>query len=88
MLETLDRGTLRGLRDRAMLLIGFAGGLRRSEIVGLDVKKDQTEDGLGWIDVLDQGLVVTLRGKPDGVRSRSAGVRRRPPVLSQHWIHG
>ena len=36
MLETLDRGALRGLRDRAMLLIGFAGGLRRSEIVGLD----------------------------------------------------
>lgn len=35
MLETLDRGTLRGLRDRAMLLIGFAGGLRRSEITGL-----------------------------------------------------
>jgi site-specific recombinase XerD len=34
MLETLDRGTLRGLRDRAMLLIGFAGGLRRSEITG------------------------------------------------------
>jgi integrase len=63
LLETLDRGTLRGLRDRAMLLIGFAGGLRRSEIVGLDVKMDQTEDGLGWIDVLDQGLVVTLRGK-------------------------
>ena len=63
MLETLDRGTLRGLRDRAMLLIGFAGGLRRSEIVGLDVKKDQTEDGRGWIDVLDQGLVITLRGK-------------------------
>lgn len=29
MLETLDRGTLRGLRDRAMLVVGFAGGLRR-----------------------------------------------------------
>lgn len=36
MLETLDRGTLRGLRDRAMLLIGFTGNLRRSEIVGPD----------------------------------------------------
>ncbi len=47
MLETLDRGTLRGLRDRAMLLIGFAGGLRRSEIVALDVDRDQTEDGRG-----------------------------------------
>ncbi len=47
MLETLDRGTLRGLRDRAMLLLGFAGGLRRSEIVGLDVHRDDTEDGQG-----------------------------------------
>jgi integrase len=63
MLETLDRGTLRGLRDRAILLMGFAGGLRRSEVVGLDVGKDQTEDGRGWIDILERGVVVTLRGK-------------------------
>lgn len=42
MIETLDRGTLRGLRDRAMLLINYAGGLQRSEIVGLDLKADQT----------------------------------------------
>lgn len=63
MLETLDRGTLRGLRDRAMLLIGFAGGLRRSEIVGLDVGRDQTQEGSGWIEILDKGMVVTLRGK-------------------------
>lgn len=63
MLETLDRGTLRGLRDRAMLLIGFAGALRRSEIVGLDVGRDQTEDGRGWVEFYDRGLLVTLRGK-------------------------
>ncbi|TCQ16673.1 site-specific integrase [Rhizobium sp. PP-CC-3G-465] len=63
MVETLDRGSLRGLRDRAMLLIGFAGGLRRSEIVGLDLKPDQTEDGHGWIEILDKGMLVTLRGK-------------------------
>ncbi|RUZ46648.1 integrase, partial [Mesorhizobium sp. M7A.F.Ca.US.007.01.1.1] len=63
MLETLDRGTLRGLRDRAMLLLGFAGGLRRSEIVGLDVARDQTQDGRGWIEVLDKGVLVALRGK-------------------------
>jgi integrase len=63
MLETLERGTLRGLRDRAMLLIGFAGGLRRSEIVGLDAGRDQTPDGRGWIEILDKGVVVTLRGK-------------------------
>ncbi len=63
MLETLDRGTLRGLRDRAMLLLGFAGGLRRSEIVGLDLGRDQTEDGRGWVEILDKGMLVTLRGK-------------------------
>jgi integrase len=63
MLETLERGSLRGMRDRAMLLLGFAGGLRRSEIVGLDVGRDQTEDGRGWIEILDKGMLVTLRGK-------------------------
>ena len=64
MLETLDRGTLRGLRDRAMLLLGFAGGLRRSEIVGLDVARDHTEDGRGWVEFFpDKGVLVTLRGK-------------------------
>ncbi len=63
MLATLDHGTLRGLRDRAMLLVGFAGGLRRSEIMGLDVGQDQTKDGLGWIEVRDKSVLVTLRGK-------------------------
>ncbi|MBV1703129.1 MAG: site-specific integrase [Hyphomicrobiales bacterium] len=63
MLATLNSGTLRGLRDRAMLLLGFAGGLRRSEIVALDVSRDQTADGRGWIEFLDKGMLVTLRGK-------------------------
>lgn len=49
MVETLGRGSLRGIRDRAMLLVGFAGGLRRSEITGLDFGRDQTEEGRGWI---------------------------------------
>ena len=62
MIAMLDLGDLRGLRDRAILLIGFAGGLRRSEIVGLDCR---AEDGLsgGWIEFFDEGLLLTLRGK-------------------------
>jgi integrase len=63
MLGTLDLGDLRGLRDRAILLIGFAGGLRRSEIVGLDCAAEQTQDGSGWVEILEKGLVATLRGK-------------------------
>ena len=63
MLATLDLGSLRALRDRAILLVGFAGGLRRSEIVGLDCGAEQTQDGSGWVEILEKGLVATLRGK-------------------------
>lgn len=45
MLETCDIGTIQGMRDRAMdLLIGFAGGLPWSEITGLGMSSDQTQD--------------------------------------------
>lgn len=38
---------LAGLRDRALLLVGFAGALRRSELVALDVEHlTWTDDGL------------------------------------------
>ena len=62
MIATLDLGDLRGLRDRAILLIGFAGGLRRSEIVGLACHPEDALDG-GWIEILPEGLLLTLRGK-------------------------
>jgi integrase len=51
MLRTL-RGGLLGVRDRALLLIGFAGAFRRSEIVALRV-----ED----CEFTTDGLVITLR---------------------------
>jgi site-specific recombinase XerD len=37
---------LKGARDRALLLLGFAGAFRRSELVALDVADlEETEDG-------------------------------------------
>ena len=46
MLDALDDGLI-GCRDRALLLVGFAGGFRRSELVGLDVEDvKETADGL------------------------------------------
>jgi hypothetical protein len=39
-----------------------AGGLRRSEITGLDLAPDQTADGTGWIEILDQGALIHVRG--------------------------
>lgn len=44
--------SMSGLRDRAMLLVGFVGAFRRSELVSLDVKD---------IRATSEGLAVTLR---------------------------
>ena len=52
MVSYMDLSTLQGLRDRALLLLGFMGAFRRSELVGLDV-----ED----IARFPQGIVVNIR---------------------------
>ncbi|TLG71845.1 tyrosine-type recombinase/integrase [Methylocystis sp. B8] len=71
MLATLDMD-LRGLRDRAILAIGFAGGLRRSEIVGLDCGPDQTDDGTGWVEIYPPAADVSSSGKSTGADISSA----------------
>ena len=90
MLETLDRGTLRGLRDRAMLLLGFAGGLRRSEVVCLDVHKDDTPDSGGWVEVFDGGALLTLNAKT-GWREvevgRGSSDQTCPVHALEQWLH-
>jgi integrase len=54
---------LRGLRDRAILLLGFAGAFRRSELFDLDCGPDQSDDGAGWIEILEDGLLIHVRTK-------------------------
>src|SRR5487761_1542129 len=52
MLDHMELDTLSGLRDRAILLLGFAGGFRRSELVALDVDD---------LEATAQGLRVRIR---------------------------
>jgi integrase len=54
LLVVLDAigGDLKDARDKALLLIGFAGGFRRSELVGLDDKD---------IELVRQGIIIHLR---------------------------
>jgi len=47
-----DLEGVKGTRDKALLLVGFAGAFRRSELVGLQVSD---------IEFVEQGLVVNLR---------------------------
>ncbi len=82
----LDRtgDSIRDQRDRALLLIGFAGGLRRSELVGLDLTD---------LEFVREGLIVTLRrSKTDQEgRGRRIGIphargRWCPVRELQAWI--
>ena len=51
MADTVDQETAKGLRDRALLLFGFAGAFRRSELVALNT----------WnLEERDEGLKVTI----------------------------
>lgn len=52
VLDTLRDDGLKATRDRALLLTGFAGGLRRSELVALDVTD---------VEYVRQGMVLHLR---------------------------
>ena len=75
---------LRGARDRAVLLIGFAGGFRRSEIVGLNCND---------VERVGQGVIVDLRrsktdqegfGRKIGI---PLGRTRYCPVLAlERWL--
>ncbi len=66
MIDVLPEG-LAGVRDRALLLFGFAGAMRRSEL-----------DGLNWgdLELSDEGFAVNIRrGKTDQTgKGRRVGI--------------
>ncbi len=71
-------------RDRALLLLGFAGGFRRSELVALDCAD---------VETVRQGLIVTIRrSKTDQEgQGRKLGVpfgrtRHCPVVALERWL--
>ena len=78
-----------GLRDRAILLIGFCGALRRSEMVGLDVGEKQSKDGTGWVGIVEEGLILHLRGKTgwrETALGRGSAVDTCPVEALQTWM--
>lgn len=83
LLDALRDG-LRALRDRALLLIGWAGGFRSSELVGLDLTD---------IEEVREGLVLHLRrSKTDQTgQGRKIGIplgrtRHCPVAALSAWL--
>jgi site-specific recombinase XerD len=72
-------GTPRGLRDRALLLLGFAGGFRRSELAALELGDvEDTTDGLKVLirrSKTDQEAEGRIIGIPYGSDPRTCPVR-------------
>jgi integrase len=74
-----------GMRDRALLLLGFAGGFRRSELVALDVAD---------LEFSSDGLIITVRRAKTDQDGRSSRIgvpfgssERTCPVRSvQAWL--
>lgn len=84
MIELLPAGLI-GIRDRALLLIGYSGGFRRSELTSLTIEDTNfTEDG----------LIITLRrSKTDQLgQGRRIGIPRGsnpdtcPVRLLREWL--
>ena len=79
--------TLAGIRDKAVLLVGFAGAFRRSELAALD---------LGDISLSNAGLTITIRRSKtdqDGA-GRQVGIPRArktsvtcPVAALESWLN-
>ena len=82
-------GGIFGLRDRAILLLGFAGGLRRSEIVCLDLSETLRPGAAGCLRVAEGGILLTIRGKT-GLRdveiARGERAETCPVAAVQSWL--
>lgn len=74
VLDVPDPTTRQGIRDRAMLLLGFSAGLRVSEIVGLHV------DNVS----LKETATVLVRGK--GRRERSLPLGAKETRAIRAWL--
>ena len=86
MASACGRETKQALRNRAILLFGFASSLRRSEIAKLDCVR--TPESVGWIELTQKGVLVTIRGKT-GWRSVAVGrggVESCPVKALEEWM--
>ena len=83
MLASCEGATLRPLRDRAILALGMAAAMRRSEIVALDV---------GDISFRDEGVDVFIaKSKTDQSREGAiipvpSGNRLKPVAHLRDWL--
>ena len=76
----IEGSDLRLLRDRALLLVGFFGALRRSELVALDVVGGNVS-GSSFVEIEPQGLILHLTGTKASAATQTVAIPRRGDEL-------
>ncbi|HLN00703.1 MAG TPA: tyrosine-type recombinase/integrase [Bryobacteraceae bacterium] len=91
MVDATDAGLI-GLRDRALILLGFAGAFRRSELIGLDIEDCTfSKDGLTITlrrSKVDQQAAGRKIGVPYGSNPETCPVRVLQGWVEQAGISG
>jgi integrase len=75
IIADIEGDDLRAHRDRALLLLGFFGALRRSELVSLDVK------GRSSAEIRPEGLILDLTDTKASAATQAVCIPRRSDEL-------
>ncbi len=88
ILDMLDDGKAADLRDGALLCVGWANAMRRSELVGLDWHRlGVGSDGTGSLTWAHDGLSVELaRSKSDQERAVSLDIPTADMPSAAKWV--
>ena len=81
LLDAPNPNTREGVRDRAMLHVVYAAGLRVSELVGLRLDKTTRSVSMSWAKAAGSGLCLCGERQPPrcalGLRSAPLGKRQK-----------
>ncbi|WP_290985849.1 site-specific integrase [Hyphomicrobium sp.] len=75
LVTAIDGNDLRSLRDKALILLGFFGALRRSEIVSLEL------DGRSTFTITDRGVLLKLSATKASLKTEDVAIPRRNDEL-------
>ncbi len=75
LIVRIDGDDVRARRDRALLLVGFFGALRRAELVGLDI------GGRARVEISAAGLLLHLSDTKEQAATQTVPIPRRTDAL-------
>ncbi len=87
IIDRINANDLLSVRDRALLLVGFSGGFRASELLALKNEDVNFNDAHGMIVTIKQSKTDQLaKGHEVAIPFNSKSTRHCPVKALQHWL--